>query len=227
MRQATITPAAASGPDGLTSAALIQEDGTNNRHLCFQLVASGIAAGTPYIDSVLLKSVGRYGWLMITDATPPSPRYGVVVDLTTGTITDTIAINSPVAPVSRVTPGPAGWWRVEVGLTTVGTAGLYLELGPSGSGTPAYTGIGEPTYQGDGTSGVYAYGAQMEVGTAATSLIPTTTAPATRAAESISGIVVPGNLTVTFDDGSTQVLSPAAFANPANLSRRLIATIAA
>ena len=66
-----------------------------------------------------------------------------------------------------------GWYRCIVTGTPVNTNSLiYLASG------------GAASYTGDGTSGVYIWGAQLEAGAFATSYIPTTSASVTRAADS-------------------------------------------
>jgi len=48
------------------------------------------------------------------------------------------------------------------------------------------TSVRQELYQGDGTSGIYIFGAQVETGTKATSYIPTNGTTVTRLADNIS-----------------------------------------
>ena len=70
-----------------------------------------------------------------------------------------------------------GWWRVW----------LYQDFGSGATAPLAYfylvNNAGDYTYDGDGSSGVYATGAQIELGKVPTALIPTTTATVSRAAD--------------------------------------------
>ena len=68
-----------------------------------------------------------------------------------------------------------GWYRVDITLNDVILeAAFFLYNGSS------------YTYTGDGTSGIYIWGAQLEAGSYATSYIPTTSASVTRNADVIS-----------------------------------------
>ncbi len=197
IRGATLTQNAAPGADGLNSAALVAEDTTTGRHMVFQGVT--VAAGAN-IASIDLKPAGRtYAFVNLSDPAGPSSvaRYGVNVDLTTATITMVAPLNSPPSPVAAAAFAANGFVRVSLGFVLSGTT-MNFDVSASSSPTPALDGNNDPTYPGDGASG-----------------------------ESISGIAAPGNLTVTFDDASTQSLSSAAFAAAANLNRAVIAKIAA
>jgi len=69
-----------------------------------------------------------------------------------------------------------GWYRCEVTATATATASttLSVQLGTGDQGI---------SYTGDGTSGIYIYGAQLEQGAFPTSYIPTSGATATRSAD--------------------------------------------
>lgn len=80
---------------------------------------------------------------------------------------------------------------------------------------------------GSGTNGIF--GLQVELGSVVTSYIPTTTTQVTRAADN-AAFTIPSTvsqLTYTFDDNSTQLVSvsPGAYSIPTNLNRPNILSI--
>jgi hypothetical protein len=91
-------------------------------------------------------------------------------NVTSGTV-----VGSGSGGVGTITPAGNGWFRCAMTFTA-----------PAGSNTfqiMLSTGTTFVSYAGDGTSGVAVWGAQVEVGSFATSYIPTTTATATRLAD--------------------------------------------
>ena len=102
----------------------------------------------------------------------PSTNFGanirILVDLSNGSKTE---INSPIA--ASVTSIGNQWYRISVTATAVvtGTAGLQIRLTSQADGSLA-------AYTGDGTSGIYIWGAQLVQGTNPEEYTVTTSAPA-------------------------------------------------
>jgi hypothetical protein len=95
-----------------------------------------------------------------------------------GTATVISRVITPTNP--RITPYPGGWYRCEVTMTM--TAALY------GIGIAGYPSVTNPdafgaSYNADGTSGVFATAVQAELGSVASSYIPTGASTGTRATD--------------------------------------------
>jgi hypothetical protein len=161
-------------PDGTTTAEKLIEDTTasNSHYLSCSAVTLGSVA---MVGSVFLKAGERTkARVILTDYV--SATVYVDVDLSNGTL------GSPTvqAPWSSGTVGiigvGGGWYRVYVGGTAGQGAQKAIEV-------RLLDASGNQSYTGDGTSGLYIWGAQLEAGSFPTSYIPTTTASATRSAD--------------------------------------------
>jgi hypothetical protein len=169
---ATITSLTVVAPDGTLSGAKSVEDTEFRTHGIYQSIT--LSASTTYTWSIYLKKAER---TRIQFYAQTSTVEGAIFDLATGTISDISAgVSASMYSVGN------DWYRCSLTrITTVSDSGGFLNIfsiqGSSGSTS---------TYTGNGFSGFYVWGAQIEVGAFATSYIPTTTAAATRAADDAS-----------------------------------------
>lgn len=173
---ATVTTNAVTSPDGAASADKLVEDTANSTHfaVCGTLT---VAAGT-YTSSIYVKASERARCVLHHRDSVNTNYAAATFDLTAGTV---------AAPASIVGSGFSGasakienvgngWYRCSITATHDGTiSGLRLWV-------RLHNGTSD-TYTGDGTSGLYVWGAQLEAGSFATSYIATTSAQVTRAAD--------------------------------------------
>ena len=171
----TITENSGVAPDGSATATLLVSNAASGLHRVMQMHVPTL--GTRYTFSVFLKAAGTRYVYVNSDAMLGAR---LAVDLTTGAY-----VSTGLGPFT-VTALPNGWWRVSLtGVAAVTTNGIYLQ---------ANTGLfaGDQAFAGDGTSGFYAWGAQLEVGASATSYIPTAGSAVTRAADFAAPIDLTG-----------------------------------
>ena len=168
--QTSISADAVVSPDGTQNADKLIEDNSTNIHDVYQGVA-GLTDNTVYTVTVYAKAGERTEiYLELMSKTPT--QYGARFNLSNGTVT-TGGFNPPSS--YSITPAGNGWYRCSVS-NSVGTGAFNprLTVGLYNGGT---------SYAGNGTSGAYFWGAQLELGAFPTSYIPTTSAALTRNAD--------------------------------------------
>lgn len=161
---ATVTADATTSPDGTTNAdKLVENTAVSAQHRVSQAVTTAI--GTSYTYSAYVKAGERTSvQLRVIGATTFA---ATTVNLINGTLSGTIG-------VGVITNAGNGWYRVSI----TGTADSILST--------CYINLvnaGNITYTGDGTSGAFIYGADIEAGAFATSYIPTVASQVTRSAD--------------------------------------------
>ena len=157
-------------PDGTNNAYKLVEGTNNGGHTAYKLNAS-ISSGINYTYSVFVKGTERVLQMVLSSSF--SANF-CNFDLSDGTI----GSNSGLVD-SNITSFSNGWYRCDITALSNGTT-AHLELILAESKTSSrYT-----TYQGNGTSSIYIYGAQLEVGTYPTSYIPTQGSAVTRLVDS-------------------------------------------
>jgi hypothetical protein len=151
-------------PYGTYVADLIVANTSVTQHRIEQTTVS--AAGS-YTFSIFLKAAG-YGFARLRIG-----GTGAVFNLTTGAVS---ATDSGI--VSSIQSYGNGWYRC-IASKAVSVANEIIRVNIQSTQSTA-------DFAGDGTSGIYIFGSQYELGTVATSYIPTTTAAITRAADIIT-----------------------------------------
>jgi hypothetical protein len=162
-------------PDGTLTAAKITENTNNSEHYIEQNLSPGFSGTVTH--SVFLKA-GESTEVVIRPI--HAGETFVTSACTINLLNGTISSGSGLISSSRIEPSPNGWYRVSVTFKLTGLTTLYqfrLHMKSSSESL---------TYLGDGASGFYAWGAQIEAGDSASSYIPTTTAAVTRPADLLS-----------------------------------------
>jgi hypothetical protein len=175
--QSTISINSATSPDGNMSADKLVEDSSNAFHDINQLPFS-TTGGQTYTFSIFVKPDTRskirigYGALVNFDA------FGgdvfAIIDVSNKSV-----ISSVLSPTILFSDFENGYVRVTFLKQATGSGQFNLIFGLVNNSNAA-------SYLGDGSSGLFIWGAQVEAGAYATSYIPTLAASATRGADAAS-----------------------------------------
>jgi hypothetical protein len=164
----TVTANDTTSPDGTQNADKVVENTANSSHGCYQ--GATVTNGIPYTWSGFIKAGERTKVRLYAESS--SAPY-VSFNLSDGTITNTSgSITGSIENFGN------GWYRCIATTTTTGTTAYFNINALDASGNISYT--------GDGTSGFYIWGAQIEASSYPTSYIPTTSSSATRVADACS-----------------------------------------
>jgi hypothetical protein len=162
----TITSNATISPDGSLNADKLVENTQNVAHITFASPTITLGNNT---FSIFAKAAER----RVLGIEFPSNGILVSFDLIEG-----VFVNSQANPDDfSITPYSNGWYRIDITENLTSSSVVSLSLRDDN---------GNRTYQGNGTSGIYVWGAQLETGNAS-SYIPTQGNPQTRVQETASG----------------------------------------
>lgn len=185
------------GLDGTVTGHKIVPSVNNSQHSIYQVAS--VTSGQEYAQSFYVKQAG-YSILNVYGSTGFNTASYINFDLSTANITTSSGFTGTITPAGN------GWYRCTVVATATSTTAsgrLIFRASSINRTTGAYV--------GDGVSGLYIWGIQLEAGGFSTSYIPTTTTAVTRAADlaSLSGT----NLTSWFrTDAGTFVITATQYA---------------
>jgi hypothetical protein len=175
-------------PDGTTTADIIAEGGTTGVHDISSGQVVGVTSGANYALSVWAKAQNRNYCFLNFEGTTSSQRFvSAVFDLQNGVVGETkVGTTSGTIVSTSIEAFANGCYRcILVG--SVADTSAVIAVGPATAATGnTFNGGGEVTFAGASQNSIVAWGVQWELGSFASSYIPTTTTSATRAADSIA-----------------------------------------
>jgi hypothetical protein len=171
--QVLLTPNVVIAPDGTLTADKVVENATSNVHFVSKSV-SKTASQITYTASFYARPDGRNFVRAYLFSGTSTNRIDVTVNLLTGAIAYVTSNGTWTLGSCSVTTLENGWYRIAItGLSDTAVAAQLLIATSSG---PA---AGDSIYLGDGVSGIFVWGAQIEAASSVGPYVRTTTASAT------------------------------------------------
>jgi len=166
----TVSANQTTSPDGTQNADKLIESSANVLHEIYQ--AQSLTNGVTYTNTIYAKSAERTQIAINFVSGGFGQGANVIADLSAGTLGTVSNYGSVTGSTATITNVGNGWYRISLTMTPATTTTFYADYSPALNGNI--------TYQGNGTSGVFIWGAQIEQSTYPTSYINTTSASATR-----------------------------------------------
>jgi hypothetical protein len=208
--RASVSTNSIAAPNGTITADKLTEDNTaSNSHFVAQSSISFVS-GTIYTFSVYVKSAEKSQLRLAFLSTAFGTAVAYNFDLSAVTATQQTSGTNDSGSIVSIGDG---WYRCRISAQTTASVSATVSIFLLSAGLALYT--------GDGTSGLYIWGAQVEVGSFLTSYIPTSGSTVTRTADNVS--MVGENFSSWYNQSEGTVV---ATANSKNLSSSTFPVIA-
>jgi predicted enzyme related to lactoylglutathione lyase len=178
LENTTVVANSAVSPDGSLNADKIIATAINSSHSAFISLSSSISSGTSYCYSFFAKAEEYTKTAIRIGGGGYSAQPIAVINLLNGSVVSQQGFTS-----ISVKNFSNGWYKINAVFTA--TSSVAPNIQPIADGFT--TTSDNYTYNGDGTSGIYIWGAMFEQGSYATSYIPTNGGTVTRSAETANG----------------------------------------